>query len=201
MSGLKRVLSAVDASWIVAGSMIGAGIFITPGLVVGHLPGVAWPLLAWLLGGVVALCGAAVYGELGARLPYAGGDYQYLKRAFGPLWGFMNGWAAITLTFSAAAAAQTRGAIEYLHAALSGSADSPPLLLRLVAPLVILLLTWTNTVGARVAGKTTGKAIEVPQLAKELGFGEHLLLDHCEVLFAEGLVEAADGGAAIRLVE
>ena len=73
---LKRVLGPVDAAWLVAGNMIGAGIFYTPGLVAGHLPGMLWPLLAWGLGGLLALCGAAVYAELGARLPRAGGDYR-----------------------------------------------------------------------------------------------------------------------------
>jgi len=150
---LKRVLGASDAGWIVAGSMIGAGIFITPGLVAARLPGVLWPLVAWLIGGIVALAGAAVYGELGARIPEAGGDYRYLADAYGPLWGFMNGWAAITLTFSAAAAAQTRAAMEYLGAVVA--LDERSWLVALASPLVVLLLTWANVVGARVAGKTT----------------------------------------------
>ena len=58
--GLKRVLGETDAAWLVAGSMIGSGIFITPGLVAGNLPGMAWTLSAWLLGGLVALMGAAI---------------------------------------------------------------------------------------------------------------------------------------------
>jgi len=169
MSELKRVLSSVDAAWIVAGSMIGAGIFITPGQVSAHLPGILGPLMAWLLGGIVALCGAAVYGELGARLPRAGGDYQFLSHAYGPLWGFMNGWAAITLTFSAAAAAQSRGALDYLSSALSLPS------LGFLAPPIVLLLTWANTIGARVAGRTTAVFTAIP-LAALIGiFGYGLL--------------------------
>ncbi len=155
---LKRVLTSVDAGWIVAGNMIGAGIFFTPGVVAAQIDGVAWPLLAWLIGGLVSIGGALIYGELGSRIPEAGGDYRYLARAFGPFWGFMNGWAAITLTFSAAAAAQTRAAI----AAIPGIGDSSSLNVTLLAPVVVLLLTWTNTVGAKIAGRTTAVLTAVP---------------------------------------
>ena len=147
---LKRVLTAGDAAWLVAGSMIGTGIFITPGIVADRLPGVAWPLAAWLVGGLVSLCGAAVYGELRARISEAGGDYQFLNVAFGRRWGFLSGWSAITLSFSAAAAAQTRAAVEYLDAALPGLGLAA--WAAVWAPLLIGLLTWANTVGARAAG-------------------------------------------------
>ena len=105
--GLKRVLGPVDAAWLVAGNMIGAGIFFMPGIVVAQLPGILAPMAAWTCGGLLALLGAAIYGELGARLPRAGGDYQYLAVGFGPLWGFLTGWAAMLLTFSAAAGPQS----------------------------------------------------------------------------------------------
>jgi APA family basic amino acid/polyamine antiporter len=150
---LKRVLTAADAAWLVAGSMIGTGIFITPGIVADSLPGVAWPLAAWLVGGLVSLCGAAVYGELGARVPRPGGDYQFLNVAFGRRWGFLSGWSAITLSFSAAAAAQTRAAVEYLDAALPGLGLAA--LAAIWSPLLVGLLTWANTVGARAAGRAT----------------------------------------------
>jgi len=150
---LKRVLGASDAGWIVAGSMIGSGIFITPGLVAGRLPGMLWPLSTWILGGAVALAGAAVYAELGGRMPRAGGDYRYITDAYGPLWGFMNGWAAVTLTFSAAAAAQCRAALGYVAAVLP--IEDTALFVTLAAPVAVFLLTGANLVGARVAGRTT----------------------------------------------
>ena len=117
---LKRVLGAGDAGFLVAGNMIGAGIFVTPGLVAAQLPGAAWQLTAWVGGGLLALAGAAVYAELGARIPRAGGDYQYLSKSFGHLWGFLTGWAGFTLTFSAATAVMAGVAIEHLHRALPG---------------------------------------------------------------------------------
>ena len=173
MKRLERVLTASDAGWIVAGSMIGSGIFITPGVVAGLLPGAVWPLLAWTLGGLLALAGAAVYGELGSRFPRAGGDYQYLTEAFGPLWGFVNGWAAITLTFSAAAALQCHAAMSYLNQALPGLERTPFGVGAVGAPILIVLLTWANTIGARTAGKTTLAltAIPIAMLAGLFAYG------------------------------
>ena len=163
--GLKRVLGPVDAAWLVAGNMIGAGIFYTPGLVAGQLPGLAWPLAAWTIGGLLALCGAAVYAELGARIPRAGGDYQYLAVALGPRWGFLTGWAAMLLTFSAAAAAMCIVAMDYLRTAVPLMDGVPDWV---AAPVFVLLLTQANVIGARVAGRTTAWCTGVP-LAGLLG--------------------------------
>jgi len=151
---LRRVLGPAATGWLVAGSMIGAGIFYTPGLVAGRLPGLVWPLAAWALGGVLALFGAAVYAELGGRLPHAGGDYLYLARAFGPLWGFLTGWAALLLTFSAAASAMALVAADSMRTAL-GREFGAPWAERGVAALALLILTLANVAGARVAGATT----------------------------------------------
>jgi APA family basic amino acid/polyamine antiporter len=168
---LKRVLGPIDSAWIVAGSMIGAGIFITPGLVAERLPGWVGPIAAWILGGVLALCGAAVYGELGVRLPRAGGDYRYLAVAFGPRWGFLNGWTALLLTFSAAAAAMAIVTVENLQAALPFS--TPSWTPSWAAPLIVLVLTAANVRGARVGGRTTAclTAVPIAGLLVLFGFG------------------------------
>jgi len=162
---LRRVLTTSDAAWLVAGNMIGAGIFFTPGDVARQLPGMLWPLVAWVLGGVLALAGAAVYAELGARLPHAGGDYQYLTRAFGPRWGFLTGWAAFVLSFSAAAAAMSKVAVGYLAAALGGAPADPGMLERTAGPALLLLLTALNVAGAKVGGRTTAVLTALPLLA------------------------------------
>jgi APA family basic amino acid/polyamine antiporter len=168
---LKRVLGPVDAAWIVSGNMIGAGIFAMPGLVVGYLSGTFWPLVAWLLGGMLALCGAAVYAELGARIPRAGGDYLYLSEAFGPVWGFLTGWAALLLTFSAAAAAMSIVAVGYLRTAVPFFASLPDWI---VAPAFVLLLTVANLTGARVSGRTTAWFTAIPLLGLLVLFGAGL---------------------------
>ncbi|ADE15164.1 amino acid permease-associated region [Nitrosococcus halophilus Nc 4] len=153
--GLKRELGPVTVAWLVAGNMIGAGIFITPGLVVDWLPGMMWPLAAWMLGGVLALCGAAIYGELGARFPQAGGDYQYLTLAYGPAWGFLMGWAALAITFSGSAAAMAIAVVAHCQAAWPILQGGSPAIQLIYAPLLVLLLTLANIAGARVAGRTT----------------------------------------------
>jgi APA family basic amino acid/polyamine antiporter len=140
---------------MVVGNMVGAGIFVTPGIVAGHLPGAAWLLGAWLLGGLLSLAGAAVYGELGSRYPEAGGDYRYLHEAFGPLPAFLNGWAAFLLTFSAAAAAMAIAAVGYLQQALPGLERAPALAVQASGVVVILALTAANAAGSRIAGRTT----------------------------------------------
>ncbi len=159
---LRRVLKTSDAAWLVAGNMIGAGIFFTPGAVARDLPGMALPLAAWAFGGVLALAGAAVYGELGARLPRAGGDYQYLTTAFGPLWGFLTGWAAFVLSFSAAAAAMSKIAVSYLASAIPLFDADPQLLARVAGPLLLVVLTLLNVFGAKVGGRTTTVLTAIP---------------------------------------
>lgn len=168
---LRRVLGPRDAAWLVAGNMIGAGIFIMPGLVAAQLPGLGWPLAAWVAGGVLALCGAAVYGELGSRLPDAGGDYVYLARAFGPVWGFLCGWAGALLTFSAAAAAMSNVAVRHLWAAVLPAGSAPAWATKLVAAAIVLGLTWANTAGARTGGRTTAWFTAIPVVGLIALFG------------------------------
>jgi len=172
---LKRVLGATDAAWLVAGNMIGAGIFLTPGLVAVHLPGAAWHLGAWLLGGLLALSGAAIYGELGARMPEAGGDYRYLSTAFGPVWGFVTGWSAFLLTFSGAAAAMAQVAVHHLVRALTGAEVAEGLSGRAAASLLILALTAANVAGARFSGRTTTVLTALPLVGLAILFGYGLL--------------------------
>jgi APA family basic amino acid/polyamine antiporter len=192
--GLKRVLGPVDAAWLVAGNMIGAGIFFMPGIVVAQLPGLLAPMAAWTCGGLLALLGAAIYGELGARLPHAGGDYQYLAVGFGPVWGFLTGWAAMLLTFSAAAAVMCIVAVNYLETAglLLGL---PALDLTLVAaPIAVILLTLANTAGAVAGGRTTVLFTAIP-LAGLVGlFGVGLLLGSAEIHWPEPVNSAQRTG-------
>jgi len=189
--GLKRVLGPVDAAWLVAGNMIGAGIFFMPGIVVAQLPGLLLPMAAWTCGGLLALLGAAIYGELGARLPRAGGDYQYLAAGFGPLWGFLTGWAAMLLTFSAAAAVMCIVAVDYLETAglLLGF---PALDLTIVAaPIAVILLTLANTAGAVAGGRTTILFTAIPLAGLVALFGVGLWLGSAEIRWPEPVIGSA----------
>lgn len=100
----NRRLGLTPAIAIVVANMIGTGVFISAGYMVGSLDAQAI-LIAWLVGGVLALCGAAVYGELGAMMPRVGGEYVYLREGLHPAVGFLSGWVSLLAGFSAPIAA------------------------------------------------------------------------------------------------
>lgn len=105
------------ASNIVVANMIGAGIFTTSGLLMSGLSN-PWLLIAlWVVGGIIALCGALSYAELGASMPRAGGEYVFLSRLYGPMPGFLSGWVSFVAGFSAPIAASAIGFSEYLFRA------------------------------------------------------------------------------------
>jgi basic amino acid/polyamine antiporter, APA family len=83
---------------IVVGNVIGVGIFTTSGFIAGDIPDASLIMAVWVLGGVLTLLGALSYGELGAAFPRVGGDFIYLKEAYGPLAGFMVGWGFLLST-------------------------------------------------------------------------------------------------------
>jgi basic amino acid/polyamine antiporter, APA family len=89
---MERRLGLFDSIMMMTGIMIGSGIFLTTGIMARSLPSVPLLLLAWFTGGLIVLAGAVTYAELGALLPQAGGQYVYLREAYGPLWGFLFGW-------------------------------------------------------------------------------------------------------------
>jgi APA family basic amino acid/polyamine antiporter len=109
---LKRQIGLFDAVMLIAGDMIGIGIFVTTGVIAETLPTPGGVLLVWVLGGLLALAGALSCAELSASLPYAGGDYIYIREAYGKLVGFLSGWSSFLVTFS--------GAIAFLAVGFAG---------------------------------------------------------------------------------
>src|SRR3982751_828291 len=91
-SGFVKAMTLTDATMLVAGSMIGSGIFIVSADIARSLPSPFWLLVAWLVTGVMTLLGALAYGELAAMFPRAGGQYVFLRESMGPLMGFLYGW-------------------------------------------------------------------------------------------------------------
>src|SRR6201993_4605238 len=85
-------LGLMDSTMIVAGSMIGSGIFIVSADIARQVGSAGWLLAVWLVTGVLTLVAALSYGELAAMMPRAGGQYVYLREAYSPLWGFLYGW-------------------------------------------------------------------------------------------------------------
>src|SRR5688572_12677202 len=87
-----KALTLTDATMLVAGSMIGSGIFIVSAGIARSVGSPFWLLMAWVLTGVITVLGALTYGELAAMYPRAGGQYVFLRESMGPLMGFLYGW-------------------------------------------------------------------------------------------------------------
>src|SRR5438067_8557107 len=108
----KRSLGLIDATMIVAGSMIGSGIFIVSSDIMRHVGSAGWMIAIWLITGFMTITAAISYGELSGMFPKAGGQYVYLKEAFNPLAGFLYGWSFFaviqTATIAAVAVAFSR---------------------------------------------------------------------------------------------
>src|SRR5471030_1120161 len=104
-SSFKPSLRLIDATMIVAGSMIGSGIFIVSADITRNVGSAGWLIVVWLITGFMTLTAALSYGELSSMFPKAGGQYVYLKEAFNPLTGFLYGWSffAVIQTGSIAA--------------------------------------------------------------------------------------------------
>ncbi len=101
MTPPRRQLGLLIAAAIVIANMIGTGVFTSTGFQAASLHDPWTILVTWIVGGGLALCGAAAYAELGAMMPKAGGEYVYLREAYHPAVGFMSGWASLTAGFSA----------------------------------------------------------------------------------------------------
>src|SRR5215204_3058213 len=91
-AGLVKGLGLVDATTLVMGSMIGSGIFIVAADIARQVQSPGLLLMTWIITAVLTIIAALSYGELAAAMPHAGGQYVYLREAFGPMWGFLYGW-------------------------------------------------------------------------------------------------------------
>jgi amino acid transporter len=110
----SRRLGIPSASALVVANMIGAGVFTTSGFALADLGSREYVLLAWLIGGLIALCGALSYGGLARRFPESGGEYLFLSRMVHPLAGFLAGWVSLLAGFTAPIAAAALGLQAYI---------------------------------------------------------------------------------------
>ena len=126
MVGLDRRLGPLDGAAIVVSNVIGGGIFLVPAFVAQSVTH-PWAMLAvWASGGALAFAGAMAYAELAALRPRAGGEYVYLREAFGPLAGFLTGWTSFVAGFSGAIAASAVGLTSYLSRFVPAAGDATP---------------------------------------------------------------------------
>ncbi|HJR36099.1 MAG TPA: amino acid permease [Gemmatimonadales bacterium] len=163
--GLKPQLGLFDATMINVGTIVGASIFVVPSAIAAAFSASFPTLMVWIAGGVVSLFGALAVAELGAAMPRAGGQYIYLQRAFGPLWGFLYGWGAAVVINPAALAFVAVAFGSYLGFFFPMS----PLGIKLVAGASILALTALNCFGLRT-GATTQNVLTLIKIGAVIGF-------------------------------
>lgn len=185
---LKRELGPWSAASIVVGTIIGSGIFLVPKAMVGHVGSPEMVFLVWVAGGLLSLFGALAYAELAAAMPEAGGEYVYLREAYGPLWSFIYGWTQMWVAKSGSIATLATGFFYYLtnfHPQLDSvfytvplplGAGGEPLEIRygqFLAMALILLLGVVNYFGVKIGGdvQVTVTLIKVALILFIIGAG------------------------------
>lgn len=151
MTAPQRRLGLGITAAIVVANMIGTGVFTSTGFQAISLHDPKTILFAWIVGGVIALCGAACYAELGTLMPKAGGEYVYLREAYHPALGFMSGWVSLTWGFSAAIATAAILFAKYLGTLATGIAD--PTSVKIVAIALIGAMTLMHSFDAKLGGR------------------------------------------------
>ena len=149
-SVLPRQIGWFTAGCVLVSNVVGAGIFTTTGFMARDLGHPGLILAVWLMAGLIALAGALSYSELGTALPVAGGEYVYLRRAYGPFIGFLSGWTSFAVGFSAAIAAGAMSFAAYINQLFQFNGDRGPL-----STVIALALLWSITV-FHTAGKGAG---------------------------------------------
>lgn len=180
---LNRSLGLFDSTMIVAGSMIGSGIFIVGAEMAREVGSSGWLLLAWIIAGVLTLAAALSYGELAAMMPHAGGQYVYLREAYSPLWGFLYGWTLFLVIQTGTIAASSIGFSRYLGVLWPQISEANYIIrpihilptyaislstAQLVSLLVISFLTWANMKGLKY-GKGVQNVFTTMKIGSLLG--------------------------------
>jgi len=165
---LKRDLGPWAAASIVVGTVIGSGIFLVPQTMIRRVGSVEMVFAVWIVGGLLSLAGALSYAELAAAMPEAGGEYVYLREAYGPIWGFLYSWTQMWVAKSGSIATLATGFFVYLAnffpvldrvfatVPLPLGPNGGPLEFRygqLFAIVLILGLAWLNYYGVKLGGE------------------------------------------------
>jgi APA family basic amino acid/polyamine antiporter len=158
---LARDLGLSHAGAVVVGTIIGSGIFLVPAEMMQAVGSARLVYLAWMVGGVLSFFGALTYSELGAMKPQAGGEYVYVRDAYGPLAGFLYAWTWFLIAKPASIATVTTGLVRILgtfsvFSFFSNPALSHPFTItygQLVAIGAATLVSWLNYIGVRKAGE------------------------------------------------
>jgi APA family basic amino acid/polyamine antiporter len=182
-AGLQQSLGLFDSTMIVAGSMIGAGIFIVSADMARTVGSIGWLLGSWVITGLLTIAAALSYGELAAMMPRAGGQYVYLREAWSPLCGFLYGWTFFMVIQTGTIAAVGVGFARYLGTLWPRISENsyliPPIHVtstyaislstaQLIGVVIIALLTWSNARGINY-GKLVQNTFTTAKIAGLLG--------------------------------
>ena len=156
---LKRGFGLSTSTYVVIASMIGTGILLSPGYMMDSLGNYPVIFGLWVIGGLLAMCGALCVAELAAAMPRAGGEYVYLREAYGPMPAFLSGWTSFFLGFSAPLAVASFIAAQYLLTPfLSAEDGSANIKIKALAAAFIVAITLPNLIGHRLSALRAQKA-------------------------------------------
>jgi basic amino acid/polyamine antiporter, APA family len=155
-ASLARRIGFWSATGLVVGITIGSGIFRTPAVVAARVPDATLMILVWLLGGVISLCGALTVAELAATFPRTGGWYVFVREGWGPMAGFLFGWAQLVLIRASAIGAIATVFSEYLLRSFGFSPLAGSSIVNYVAALAIVFTTIVNVRGVQLGAVLSG---------------------------------------------
>ena len=190
---LQRGFGLSTSTYVVIASMIGTGILVSPGYMMASLKNYPVIFGLWALGGLLALCGALCVAELAAALPRAGGEYVYLREAYGPMPAFLSGWTSFFVGFSAPLAVAAYIAALYLLTPFQFAEDQAGHLVKIAAAVIIIAVTLPNLVGHRQSAWTQN-------LTTILKFGLFVVLVLVAFLFGNGRLAHISKGQPIGKV-
>jgi len=197
-TGYDRRLGTFDATMVVVGAIIGAGIFLNPAIVAQRVGTSGLVLTAWALGGVIAVVGALCFAELGSRLPKAGGGYVYLRDAFGPLPAFLYGWTQLLVINTGGIAAVAITFASYM----ADVAQLGPVWIKPMAVSAIVFLSAVNVAGVRFGAwvQNAFTLLKLAALALLVGAGVWLFThDVARPIIPQGMGGVPEGSLVLAM--
>src|SRR5580765_2286297 len=176
-NSLIKGLGLVDSTTLVMGSMIGSGVFIVAADISRQVQSPGLLMMTWVVTALLTLTAALSYGELAAAMPHAGGQYIYLREAFGPMYGFLYGWTLLMVIQTGTVAAVAVAFAKYAGVFVPWISDQNYLIgsgkvglqtQQLVAIVIVVFLAWSNTRGIRT-GAIVQNVFTVAKVAAILG--------------------------------
>ncbi|NQT02383.1 MAG: amino acid permease [Planctomycetes bacterium] len=191
---LQRGFGLSTSTYVVIASMVGTGILISPGYMMASLQNYPVIFGLWVLGGLLAICGALCVAELAAALPRSGGEYVYLREAYGPMPAFLSGWTSFFLGFSAPLAVASYIAAKYLLTPFGLAEKEAGLIIKATAAAIIVVVTLPNLLGHRQSAWTQN-------VTTVLKFGLFVLLVLLAFLFGRGQLANLSEGQSVGKVK